>query len=116
MPRSQVRDGTGRLERAKSDPGDTAKIGDEECTTTVYARNADKNILDLVKEEETVATACDKTPSLPGDLISDARTYYDSAPSLDTPPAKGDVTRTDEQDAGHRLPDHGHPHLRHPRP
>lgn len=86
------------LIQTESDLGDTTKTGDEECTTTTYARNMDANILDLVKEEKTVATSCDKTPSLPAELISDARNYYDNATSLDTAPVNGDVTRLDEQD------------------
>ncbi|WP_306316680.1 MULTISPECIES: RHS repeat domain-containing protein [unclassified Streptomyces] len=90
-------DGNGQ-ELTESDLGDTAKSGDEECTTTSYASNADKNMLDLVKETRVVAVACDKTPTLPDDLISVARHYYDSATSLDTAPTKGDVTRLDEQD------------------
>jgi RHS repeat-associated protein len=81
----------------ESDLGDLAKSGDEECTTTSYAASS-TGILDLPKEVKTVAVACDKTPSLPADLISDARYYYDGATSLDTPATKGDVTRLDEQD------------------
>ncbi len=84
---------------SESDLGDTAKTGDEECTTTAYARNDSKNILSLAKEIRNVAVACDKTPRLPADLISVARYYYDDATSLDTAPAKGDVTRLEEQDA-----------------
>ncbi|WP_405535280.1 RHS repeat domain-containing protein [Streptomyces canus] len=83
---------------SESDLGDTAKTGDEECTTTTYARNASKNILDLTREVKHVAVACDQTPQ-PADLISVARTYYDNATSPDTAPAKGDITRIDEQDA-----------------
>lgn len=83
---------------SESDLGDTAKTGDEECTTTTYARNTDKNILSLAKEIRHVAVACDKTPKLPADLISVARYYYDGASSLDAAPTKGDVTRLDEQD------------------
>lgn len=83
----------------ESELGDTSKSGDERCTTTAYARNADKNILGLVSEAKTVAKACGTTPDLPADLISAQRNYYDGATSLSTAPAKGDVTRLDEQDA-----------------
>ena len=86
------------LPLTESDLGDTAVSGDEECTTTTYARNTAANILTLIKEQRTVATACDKTPLLPADLISDERHYYDGATSLDATPTKGDVTRLDEQD------------------
>ncbi|MGW7280165.1 RHS repeat domain-containing protein [Streptomyces sp. NPDC054844] len=82
----------------ESDLGDLAKSGDEECTTTSYAASS-TGILDLPKQVKNVAVACDKTPSLPKDLISDARYYYDGATSLDTTATKGDVTRLEEQDA-----------------
>lgn len=90
-------DGYG-LVLTESDLGDTAKTGDEECTATSYARNADSNILTLVKEVRKVAVACDDTPVLPADLISVERHYYDDATSLDAAPTRGDVTRLDEQD------------------
>ncbi|WP_051845805.1 RHS repeat-associated core domain-containing protein [Streptomyces sp. NRRL F-5053] len=80
---------------SESDTGDTAVDGDEECTTTTYARNTDKNILDLVAEEKTVAATCDAKS---GDLVSLSRTYFDGADKLDAAPTKGDVTRTDETD------------------
>ncbi|MEU4178313.1 RHS repeat-associated core domain-containing protein [Streptomyces sp. NPDC026589] len=83
----------------ESSLGDTAKTGDERCTTTTYARNPSLNILTTVSETKTVAKACGTTPSLPGDLISSARHFYDGATSLSTPPVRGDVTRLDEQDA-----------------
>ncbi|MFJ5093453.1 RHS repeat-associated core domain-containing protein [Streptomyces sp. NPDC088557] len=76
--------------------GDTAKPGDEECTTTSYAPGA---LLGVPSEIRTVAKPCDTTPKLPADLISVERRYYDGATSLTTAPTKGDVTRIDEQDA-----------------
>ncbi|MFF2852017.1 RHS repeat domain-containing protein [Streptomyces sp. NPDC058001] len=82
----------------ESDLGDTAKTGDEECTTTTYNRNTDANMLTLIKEIKQTAIACDKTPTLPADLISVERHYYDNAASRDTPPTKGDVSRLEEQD------------------
>ncbi|WP_442818015.1 hypothetical protein [Streptomyces sp. NBC_01224] len=82
----------------ESDLGDTAKSGDEECTTTTYARNAAKNILNLVAETRTVAKPCGTAPKLPDDLVSAERHYYDNATSLTAAPVKGDVTRLDEQD------------------
>ncbi|WP_343242562.1 RHS repeat-associated core domain-containing protein [Streptomyces sp. SID8111] len=83
----------------ESSLGDTAKSGDEECTTTTYARNTASNILDLISETRTVAKPCGTAPDLPADLISVARYFYDGATSLSTAPVKGDVTRLDEQDA-----------------
>ncbi|PCG81896.1 hypothetical protein CIB93_33005 [Streptomyces sp. WZ.A104] len=82
----------------ESSLGDTAKTGDEECTTTTYNRNTSRNILTTVAETRTVAKPCGTTPSLPTDLISVARHYYDGATSLTTAPSRGDVTRLDEQD------------------
>ncbi|MEU2383586.1 SpvB/TcaC N-terminal domain-containing protein [Streptomyces sp. NPDC012461] len=84
----------------ESSLGDTAKSGDEECTTTTYARNTASNILDLISETRTVAKPCGTAPDLPADLISVARYFYDGATSLSTAPVKGDVTRLDEQDGG----------------
>lgn len=81
----------------ESDLGDLSKTGDEECTTTSYASSS-TGILELPKEVKNVAVACGETPSLPADLISVARYYYDGATSLDTPATKGDMTRLDEQD------------------
>ncbi|RAJ70638.1 MULTISPECIES: RHS repeat-associated core domain-containing protein [unclassified Streptomyces] len=82
-----------------SETGDTAKSGDEQCTTTSYTRNTTKNLLNLVAETKSVAKPCGTTPSLPDDLISASRTYYDNATTLTTAPTKGDATREDEQDA-----------------
>ncbi|GAA3900773.1 RHS repeat-associated core domain-containing protein [Streptomyces lannensis] len=82
----------------ESDLGDTAKSGDEECATTTYARNTTANILTLIAEIKTVAKPCGTTPSLPADLISIERHYYDGATSLNAAPTKGDVTRLEEQD------------------
>lgn len=90
-------DGYGQI-TSESALGDTAKTGDEKCTTTTYARNTTLNILTLIKENRTVAKACGTTPSLPADLVSVERHYYDNATSLDTAPTKGDVTRLEEQD------------------
>ncbi|WP_018553178.1 RHS repeat-associated core domain-containing protein, partial [Streptomyces sp. ATexAB-D23] len=83
----------------ESELGDTAKSGDERCTTTTYALNTATNLRTLVSEAKTVAKACGTPPDLPADLISAQRNYYDGATSLATAPTKGDVTRLDEQDA-----------------
>ncbi|WP_236241090.1 RHS repeat domain-containing protein [Streptomyces sp. CC228A] len=91
-------DSTGHV-LTESRLGDTAESGDEQCTTTTYARNTSKNILHLPSEVETVAKPCGTTPNLPADLISTERRYYDNATSLTTAPVKGDVTRLEEQNA-----------------
>jgi RHS repeat-associated protein len=77
--------------------GDTAKSGDEQCTTTAYARNVSAHIVDKVSETTTVAKPCGTTPSLPADLVSTTRTYYDGSTTLGAAPTKGDETRRDEQ-------------------
>jgi RHS repeat-associated protein len=79
--------------------GDTAVTGDERCTTTTYAPNTATNLLTSIAEVKTVAKACGSTPSLPADLVSDERHYYDGATSLTAAPTRGDVTRLEEQDA-----------------
>ncbi|WP_309228132.1 RHS repeat domain-containing protein [Streptomyces lunaelactis] len=83
----------------ESDLGDTAKSGDEECATTTYARNTGANILTLIAEVKSVTKPCGTTPSLPADLVSTERHYYDGATSLTAAPVKGDVIRLEEQDA-----------------
>ncbi|MEV1092860.1 RHS repeat domain-containing protein [Streptomyces microflavus] len=99
---------TTRLERTydpvgqvltESSLGDTAKTGDEECTTNTYVRNTSLNILTAISESRTVAKPCGTTPTLPADLVSAERFYYDNATALTTPPVRGDVTRLDQQDA-----------------
>ncbi|MEV0580842.1 RHS repeat-associated core domain-containing protein [Streptomyces sp. NPDC050392] len=90
-------DGVGQT-LTESSLGDTAKSGDEECTTTTYVKNAAKNILNLVSQTQTVAKACGTSAQLPQDLISTTRYYYDGATGLTTAPVKGDITRRDEQD------------------
>ncbi|MBC9718863.1 RHS repeat-associated core domain-containing protein [Streptomyces sp. TRM66268-LWL] len=83
----------------ESDHGDTAKGGDEQCTTTTYARNTGANMVEFTSAVKTVAKACGTTPNLPDDLISEKRTYFDGSTTLGAAPSKGDVTRTDEQNA-----------------
>ncbi|MGW5396407.1 RHS repeat domain-containing protein [Streptomyces sp. NPDC003952] len=79
--------------------GDTAKTGDEECTTTKYVDNTTANILRLPSEIKTVAKPCGTAPVLPADLISTERRYYDGSTTLTDAPSKGDVTLLVEQDA-----------------
>jgi RHS repeat-associated protein len=89
---------------AKEDQGDRAVTGDEECTRTWYARNADNGINSLVSRTRTVARTCataDSTLDLPadgsrpGDVISDTATIYDdttaTAWTASQKPTKGDV-------------------------
>ncbi|MFK0043822.1 RHS repeat domain-containing protein [Streptomyces sp. NPDC090741] len=78
-----------------SETGDTAKTGDEKCTTTSYARNTGLWLLNKVSRTETVAVPCGTAPSRPKDVISDTRTSYDNG-AFGAAPSKGDVTRTDK--------------------
>ncbi|MFG1672979.1 RHS repeat-associated core domain-containing protein [Micromonospora sp. NPDC049282] len=78
------------------DEGNTAVTGDEKCITYTYNRNLAKNLTQLVKQTTTTALACGKSPTSVDDVISDARTYYDGATSVDTAPAFGATTRTEQ--------------------
>ncbi|MFJ3817195.1 polymorphic toxin-type HINT domain-containing protein [Streptomyces sp. NPDC090056] len=82
------------LVKSVSDSGDTAKPGDEKCTTLTYARSAGSPILDKVSRAETVAVACGTSVSRPGDIVDDVRTYYDSQ-ALGTAPVRGLVTKVE---------------------
>ncbi|WP_243878868.1 RHS repeat-associated core domain-containing protein [Streptomyces sp. KS 21] len=78
-----------------SSTGDTAKTGDETCTTTTYARNTATWILDNQSRVETVAVPCGTIASRPSDVISDVRTYFDNG-TLGTVPGAGLVTKTEK--------------------
>ncbi|MEE4543024.1 RHS repeat-associated core domain-containing protein [Streptomyces sp. V4-01] len=79
-----------------SSAGDTARTGDESCTTTTYTRNTAEWLLDKVAELKTVDRTCDVTPALPADLNADTRTYYDGATALTTAPTKGNATKVEQ--------------------
>ncbi|WP_371549757.1 RHS repeat-associated core domain-containing protein [Streptomyces sp. NBC_00554] len=73
---------------AVDDTGDTAKSGDETCTRTWYARNAELGLTALVSRNRVVARPCsvaETSLSLPtssatrGDVLSDTATVYDNA-------------------------------------
>ncbi|MFF0437430.1 RHS repeat-associated core domain-containing protein [Streptomyces sp. NPDC004327] len=74
-----------------SESGDTAKTGDERCTTTSYARGSGP-IVDKVSRVETVAVPCEAPVSRPRDVIDDVRTFYDGGGFGDAP-GRGLVTR-----------------------
>ena len=82
-----------------NDLGDLAVASDDVCTTTTYTRNSSQWIVDTPATSRQVATACGVAPSLPADLISDTRTFYDGATLTTTPPTRGNVTRTDVADS-----------------
>ncbi|MBP5890919.1 polymorphic toxin-type HINT domain-containing protein [Streptomyces scabiei] len=86
------------------DEGDTAVTGDEKCTRTWYARNADNGINSLVSRNRAVAKTCATADSAldlpadatrPGDVISDTATVYDDATatawSASQKPTKGEA-------------------------
>ncbi|MBM2623800.1 hypothetical protein JIG36_50760 [Actinoplanes sp. LDG1-06] len=77
------------------DDGDVAKTGDEKCTTTTYNRNIGANIVTLVKRATVTALACGTAPTSPDHVISDTRTFFDGATSVDTVPKEGLATRVD---------------------
>ncbi|MFI6940368.1 polymorphic toxin-type HINT domain-containing protein [Streptomyces sp. NPDC050418] len=87
--------------------GDKAVTGDETCTRTWYARNADSGINSLVSRTRTTSKTCATADSSldlptdssrPGDLITDTATVYDnpaaSGWSADQKPTKGKATWT----------------------
>ncbi|MEU2980071.1 RHS repeat-associated core domain-containing protein [Streptomyces hirsutus] len=75
------------------DRGDVGKSSDNTCARTTYATVAADKILTLPSQVETIAKACDVTPSRPADVISDVRSAYDGG-SYGTAPDKGDATAT----------------------
>ncbi|MBT2455564.1 RHS repeat domain-containing protein [Streptomyces sp. ISL-86] len=77
-----------------SETGDTAKAGDEKCTTTTYARGSGA-IVDKVSRVEVVAVPCGSAVSRPGDVIDDVRQYYDGG-ALGAAPTKGLSTKKEQ--------------------
>jgi YD repeat-containing protein len=75
--------------------GDLATPADDRCTRIEYTRNTTAHILTSVRRQETVAVACGKAPSRPGDVISDVRTYFDGNTSLTAVPTVGLPTRVE---------------------
>ncbi|MFD5300869.1 polymorphic toxin-type HINT domain-containing protein [Streptomyces mutabilis] len=89
------------------DYGQRGVGGDETCTRTWYARNADAGITSLVSRTRTVAKQCsvtDASLNLPansstsGDVLSDTAAVYDTADATtwlaNQKPTKGQVTWT----------------------
>lgn len=86
-------DGYGRTTQV-DDQGDTGTSADDKCTTTTYATNTTAGILDAPDDVRTVSVPCGATPTLPDDLISDVRSYYDGSTTLGAAPTAGDATMT----------------------
>ncbi|MET8198030.1 HNH/endonuclease VII fold putative polymorphic toxin [Micromonospora taraxaci] len=83
------------------DLGDESTAADDICTRTWYARNPTTWMLDLPKRTEAVGVNCAATPSLPGDMVSSARTTYDAdTNNWDTDlPVKGTIAKVEEIDS-----------------
>jgi RHS repeat-associated protein len=77
-----------------NDLNDLSTAADDTCTYYEYTKNATLGIQEMPKRELTVAKACDQ-PYTNAQVISDSRTYYDYASSVDAAPLKGDVTKTE---------------------
>jgi RHS repeat-associated protein len=75
---------------------DLADPNDDTCTRYSYSHNPTTGVLDVEYQEETVAVSCDKTPTLPKDLVDVERTFYDASDTLGAAPQRGDPTRRDE--------------------
>ncbi|MGW3644690.1 polymorphic toxin-type HINT domain-containing protein [Streptomyces sp. NPDC000878] len=75
------------------DSGDSAVTGDEQCTRTTLASNTTDWLMAFPVRVETVDVACGATTQRPDDVISDARTLYDSQ-AYGTAPTLGDETST----------------------
>lgn len=82
-----------------SDEGDLAKTGDEQCTRLTYPAIGAAYVKSLPYRTETVSASCALTPTLPDDLISDTRTYFDNATVLTTAPTRGLATKVEELDS-----------------
>ncbi|GAA1613438.1 RHS repeat-associated core domain-containing protein [Kribbella sancticallisti] len=79
---------------SSNDLNDLSTAADDTCTTYEYTKNDTLGILEIPKRELSVAVACG-TPHTQQQVISDNRTFYDNATSIDTAPIKGDVTKTE---------------------
>jgi RHS repeat-associated protein len=87
-------DSYGRVTEVSSVP-DTTDPAEDTCTTTSYASNTSKWIMDLPAEVAVVSVPCGTTASLPADAVSDVLTFYDGATSLSSDvPTAGNVTET----------------------
>jgi RHS repeat-associated protein len=92
---NNVYDANGLLLRTE-ELHDLTNPNDDTCTRFTYAQNPATHVLDVEVQEETVRVACDKTPSMPADLVDVERTYYDASETLGAAPLRGDPTRRDE--------------------
>ncbi|MEV5310199.1 polymorphic toxin-type HINT domain-containing protein [Streptomyces sp. NPDC052610] len=83
---------TGRVTQV-NDVGEVG-VGDNQCTRTEYADNADRHMYSYVSRVEKVAVDCATTPNRKSQVISDDLSYYDGTTTVGAAPTKGDVTTT----------------------
>ncbi|GAB3406654.1 RHS repeat domain-containing protein [Flindersiella endophytica] len=90
---NNVYDANGLLLKS-NDQNDLSTTADDTCTYFEYTRNDSLKLQEMPKRELTVSAACDQ-PYTKDQVVSDERTYYDNATTLDAAPTKGDVTKTE---------------------
>jgi RHS repeat-associated protein len=76
------------------DHGDTAISGDEECTTTDYARNVAANLVDLVERTVVESVACHAGSPLTSAIIGETRASFDGN-AYGATPTRGLATRSE---------------------
>ncbi|MFJ3648388.1 polymorphic toxin-type HINT domain-containing protein [Streptomyces murinus] len=86
-------DDRGRITKT-DDLGDVSTADDDQCATVTYDDNTGAWIFDKPDENVTVSVDCDKTPTVPDDVVSDTRTFYDGSATFGAAPSAGDVTMT----------------------
>jgi RHS repeat-associated protein len=77
------------------DRGDVGTPNDDLCTQFEHVSNTAKNLINLTTRVRKLAVGCDVTPSLPADIISDGRSFYDGSDTFGAAPTAGLVTRVD---------------------
>ncbi|GHJ47115.1 hypothetical protein Cs7R123_44570 [Catellatospora sp. TT07R-123] len=68
--------------------------GQDTCIRYTYADAPTANMYSFLSREQTVKKLCSVTPTIPADLLSDTRNYYDNG-SWGAAPSRGNVTKTD---------------------
>ena len=94
------------------DFGDEVPEADDRCSRIWYARNPDNWMLDAVKRTEAVGVSCATPAVLPGDMLSSARTSYDSQSNNwdSTYRSRATWRRSRRSTPGPAAPRYGFPH------
>ncbi|GHJ47348.1 hypothetical protein Cs7R123_46900 [Catellatospora sp. TT07R-123] len=71
--------------------------GQDTCTRYTYADAPTANMYSFVSRTQTVSKLCSVTPTIPADLLSDTRNYYDTG-AWGAAPSRGNVTQSDASD------------------